>query len=155
MNQKLERLQILIIEDGDEYLKTLGQFVAGPVYHQAHNAKEAVEILKQHEIDIVYLDMRFDRIPYEELLGDHAQVTEELNGDPSRAWQHLKNNQGLYILAELCRQNFNGIPVVIAYDFSREPRRFANLKRVYPDLKWVSDGVTFEEVQNIFEQLVT
>ena len=156
LTETLERLQVLIIEDGDEYLRNLERFVTGPVYFQAHNGEEAHEILNSKEvnIDIVYLDMRFDRIPPEELLGDHAKVTEELNGDPARAWQYLKNNQGLYILAEIYEKYGNRLKVVIAYDFSRELKRFNNLKRLYPELKWVSDRVTFVEIKNIFEEFI-
>lgn len=156
LTDSLERLQVLIVEDGDEYLRNLERFVTGPVYFQAHNGEEALEILNSEEadIDIVYLDMRFDRIPPEELLGDHAKVTQELNGDPARAWQYLKNNQGLYILAEIHEKYGNMLPVVIAYDFSRELKRFNNLKRLYPELKWVSDRVTFTEIKNIFEEFI-
>ncbi len=144
---------VLIVEDGDEYLDNLSRFVPGPSYLQAHSGREALEILKIHDVDIVYLDMRFDRIPESDLLGDHAAVTREQNGDPARAWRHLMNHQGLYILAALREAGHGGRPIVLAYDFSGELRRFNHLKKTYPALEWVSDAVTPVEISGIFEKL--
>ena len=146
-----ESMTVLVIEDGDEYLDNLAQFVLGPSYLQAHTGDEALGILESSAVDIIYLDMRFDRIPHADLMGDHDQVTREHNGDPNRAWKYLANNQGLYILAALKRAGFANLPVIIAYDFSKEPRRFDNLKRQYPNLRWVSDAVSFREIQSLFD----
>ena len=146
-------MTVLVIEDGDEYLDNLSQFVLGPRYLQAHCGAEAVDILKRDAVDIVYLDMRFDRIPQSQLLGDHDAVTREHNGDPIRAWKYLMNNQGLYILAELKKAGFAHFPVIVAYDFSKEPRRFENLKKSYPNLVWVSDAVSFKEVETLFGEI--
>ena len=148
---KQETITVLVVEDGDEYLDNLSQFVFGPSYLQAHTGQEALKILDSRAVDIVYLDMRFDRIPEADLMGDHEQVTREHNGDPNRAWKYLMNNQGLYILAALKKAGFANLPVVIAYDFSKEPRRFDNLKRQYPNLQWVSDAVSFKEIQSLFD----
>jgi hypothetical protein len=144
---------VLVIEDGDEYLDNLSRFVLGPEYLQAHCGKEAVEILLKEPVDIVYLDMRFDRIPQSDLLGDHEAATREHNGDPARAWKYLMNNQGLYILAALKKAGFAHLPTVVAYDFSKEPRRFENLKKSYPNLAWVSDAVSFKEVESLFNDI--
>ena len=148
-------MTVLVIEDGDEYLENLSRFVLGPRYLQAHCGTEAVEILMNDKVDLIYLDMRFDRIPQSQLLGDHEAVTREHNGDPVRAWKFLANNQGLYILAALKKAGFAHYPVVVAYDFSKEPRRFANLKNSYPNLDWVSDAVSFKEVESLFEALIS
>jgi hypothetical protein len=64
------------------------------------------------------------------------------------------NHQGLYILAALKKEGFSNLPVILAYDFSEEPRRFENLKRQYPNLVWVSDAVSSCEIQDLFESLV-
>ncbi|MEM6731092.1 MAG: hypothetical protein AAF658_06025, partial [Myxococcota bacterium] len=57
--------RVLIIEDGNEYLETLSRYVLGPHYEQAHNLKEALEWLAHGTTEVIYLDMRFDRIPEE------------------------------------------------------------------------------------------
>jgi CheY-like chemotaxis protein len=143
-------LTILVVEDGEEYLDNLSRFVQGPTYLQAHSGAEAIDLLKREPVDLLYLDMRFDRIPREDLLGDHFQVTREQNGDPERAWKYLMNHQGLYILSALKKEGFADLPVVLAYDFSEEERRFENLKRQYPNLVWVSDAVSFTEIEDLF-----
>ena len=148
-------MTVLVIEDGDEYLENLTRFVQGPRYLQAHCGKEAVEIMLNDKVDVVYLDMRFDRIPHAELLGDHDAVTREHNGDPVRAWKYLMNNQGLYILAALKAAGFAHFPVIVAYDFSKEPRRFENLRKSYPNLVWVSDAVSFKEVELLFDDILS
>lgn len=146
-------ISILIVEDGDEYLDDLSRFVPGPRYLQAHSGAEALAILRREPIDLVYLDMRFDRIPHADLLGDHAAATREHNGDPVRAWRHLQHNQGLYVLAALREAGFGGVPVVLAYDFSREARRFEHLRRVHPGLRWVGDAARPEEIRRIFDEV--
>jgi hypothetical protein len=145
---------ILIVEDGDEYLENLSAFVPGPRYLQAHSGREALALLQAEPVDLVYLDMRFDRIPRSDLLGDHALATREQNGDPERAWRYLTNNQGLYILDALRRDGFGDLPVILAYDFSREPQRLKHLQRLYPSLTWVRDAVTPEEIRELMNRLL-
>jgi CheY-like chemotaxis protein len=145
---------VLIIEDGDEYLENLSRFVPGPTYLQAHNAAGALEILAGRPVDLVYLDMRFDRVPLADLAGDHVQTTREQNGDPVRAWRYLQNNQGLYILDALRRAGFERLPSILAYDFSREPRRYEHLLRVHPLLRWVPDAATPAQIRSLMDQLL-
>jgi len=145
---------VLIVEDGDEYLENLSRFVAGPSYVQAHSGAEAIEILASSDIDLIYLDMRFDRIPTADLLGDHAAATREHNGDPIRAWRHLQMNQGLYILDALRREGHGQLPVILAYDFSRERKRYEHLVKQHPTLRWVPDAVTPTEIRELMNQLL-
>ncbi len=142
---------ILIIEDGDEYLDNLSRFVEGPRYLQAKSGKQALEILREREVDLIYLDMRFDRIPLSDLLGDHDKAARERGGDEQAAWKHLQINQGLFILHELKKSGFEKIPVILAYDFSREERRLANLQKQYPRLRWAPDAVTAEAIRAMIE----
>jgi hypothetical protein len=146
---------VLIIEDGDEYLENLGRFVPGPAYLQAHCAAGALGILAARPVDLVYLDMRFDRVPLTDLAGDHAQATREQNGDPVRAWRYLQNNQGLYILDALRRAGHGGLPAILAYDFSGEPRRYERLLRVHPLLRWVPDTATPAQIRSLMDQLLS
>jgi CheY-like chemotaxis protein len=146
-------ISILIVEDGNEYLDNLSRFVHGFTYNQAHNGAEAVRLLNQEDVDLIYLDMRFDRIPVGDLLGDHAEVTRRHNGDPARAWRHLQDNQGLYILSYLNEQKCGHIPVVLAYDFTQEQRRFEFLSKQHPLLAWVPDAVTPDEIRDLIVRL--
>lgn len=146
---------VLIVEDGDEYLENLRRFVAGPRYVQAHHAEEALQILGQEPVDLLYLDMRFDRIDRTLLKGDHHQATEEHNGDPERAWRFLQNNQGLYVLQAVRAAGYTQLPVILAYDFSREERRWSYLCQGDPLLEWVPDAITGDEIAARMERLIT
>lgn len=145
---------VLIVEDGDEYLDSLSRFVPGPKYVQAHSGEKALEILSDRKVDLIYLDMRFDRIPNGDLMGDHVQVTRENNGDPERAWRHLQINQGLYILQALRAFGHQDMPVILAYDFSRQAKRFEHLSQIHPSLRWVPDAVTPTEIIALMERLL-
>ena len=140
---------VLIVEDGDEYLDSLSKFVQGPQYLQAKSGEQAVALLKSHKVDLIYLDMRFDRIPMSDLLGDHIKATREHNGDPLRAFRFLQNNQGLFVLEKLRKENMAHIPVILAYDFSRQIKRYEHLKRIHPSLRWVPDAVTPTEIREL------
>ena len=138
---------VLIVEDGDEYLENLTRFAPGPRYLQAHGGAEALRLLGAHEVALVYLDMRFDRIPERDLLGDRASVTRSHGGDAARALRYLARNQGLFILQALRDAGHGALPVILAYDFSSEPRRFEHLAAQHPALTWVPDAITPEEIR--------
>lgn len=138
---------VLIVEDGDEYLENLSRFVVGPRYLQAHDGHQALELLAREPVKLIYLDMRFDRIENTALLGDHAAALSEHGHDPARAWRFLQQNQGLFILDAVRNAGYGQLPVVLAYDFAREEKRFAHLKRVHPSLHWVPDGVRAPDIE--------
>lgn len=135
-------MTILIVEDGDEYLENLSRHVPEHRYLQAHDGVAALALLRTERVDLVYLDMRFDRTPAAALVGDFAQALRDCNGDERRARRQLENHQGLYILRELAEAGFGVVPVILAYDFSREAQRFARLVERYPLLQWAPDNVT-------------
>ncbi len=145
---------VLIIEDGDEYLENLTRYVEGPHYAQAHNYAEAVAYLDSHKVDVLYLDMRFDRIPEEALVGDREDALRRRHGDRSRALRHLQTHQGLYILKAIANAGFGEIPTVLAYDFRRELPRFERLKSRYPSLHWVPDTVSADEIGELLRSLM-
>jgi hypothetical protein len=144
---------ILIIEDGDEYLESLRRCVVGPRYLQAHSAEEAVVFLQRGGIDLLYIDMRFDRLDHADLVGDYNAAARE-QGDAARAWRWLEDNQGLFILDHLAERGWRETPAIIAYDFAREPRRFARLAGLYPRLAWVGDTAGAEEIRATMERLL-
>ncbi|MGD8861800.1 MAG: hypothetical protein PVI30_17450 [Myxococcales bacterium] len=141
-------LTVLIVEDGDEYLDNLSRFVPGPRYLQAHDGETALAELRRSPVDLVYLDMRFDRIDPELLLGDLQATATRFGGDVGRALKQLQNHQGLYILDALGRGGHAQLPVILAYDFTREPRRLAHLVARHPHLSWVPDAITPETIRD-------
>lgn len=145
---------VLIVEDGDEYLESMANFVPGPRYVQARSAAAALARLAAEPVDLIYLDMRFDRIPRADLVGDHAAATRARNGDPQRGWRFLQNNQGLYILDALARAGHGAIPTLISYDFSREPARWRRLAARHPALVWVSDAIGPEDIRALMLRLL-
>ncbi len=151
----MRALRVLIVEDGDEYLRTLTRFVPGPKYTQVKNGAAALDALRGGDVDIVYLDMRFDRVPLGDLLGDHDDATRRHNGDPAKGWRHIQNHQGLYVLDHLVANDFSHVPVILAYDFSREARRLEFLRRRVPKLYWVGDAVTPEEVMEVMAEAMS
>ena len=145
---------VLIVEDGNEYYENLTRFVGGPRYLQAHGAGPALEALSRESIGLVYLDMRFDRLPREALVGDVERAIRE-QGGAERAWRHLANHQGLYILQALREHGYAELPVILAYDFSREPERFEHLSRRHPSLTWVPDAISPDEIRARIERLLS
>lgn len=147
---------ILIVEDGDEYRDTLTRFVPGPRYQQVRSAAAAIDALRAGAVSLVYLDMRFDRVPRDTLCGDAAQVAAaRFGGDTERAWRHLQDQQGLYVLRALDDAGFGHLPVILSYDFTHEPGRYAALRRRYPNLRWVGDAVTAAEVRALIDELAS
>lgn len=141
MTDALQAVPVLIVEDGDEYLDNLARLVPGPRYLQAHDGAEALLLLAREPVQLVYLDMRFDRIDPARLLGDRAQALRNANGDQRRAERQLALNQGLYVLDAIRRAGYRDVPALLAYDFSSELARFARLSATQGPVQWVPDAV--------------
>lgn len=132
-------IKVLVVEDGDEYITNLTTFVSeGVRYRQAKSGGRACEMLGEELPDLVFLDMRFDRTPVEELLGDMVQLTGRFNGDIGRARRFQQDNQGLFILRALRDVGFRG-PVILSYDFGAEEKRFRALSAKDPALLYCPD----------------
>ena len=132
-------LDVLVVEDGDEYLTNLSTFVAeGFGYRQAHSGIDACRMVREHAPDLVYLDMRFDRTPEGELLGNMVELVARFNGDVARARRFQQDNQGLFVLRALRETGFTG-PVILSYDFGPEERRFRSLSARDPALFYCPD----------------
>jgi CheY-like chemotaxis protein len=132
-------IKVLVVEDGDEYITNLTTFVAeGVSYRQAKSGGQACEMLTAELPDLVFLDMRFDRTPVEELLGDMVQLTGRFNGDIGRARRFQQDNQGLFILRALRDAGFRR-PVILSYDFGVEEKRFRALSSKDPGLYYCPD----------------
>lgn len=149
-----EPIRVLVVEDGDEYLTNLTTFVSqGIIYRQARSGGEAKVMIAEQTPDVVYLDMRFDRTPVEELLGDFVSLTSRFNGDIARARSFQQDNQGLFILRELRNAGYVG-PVILSYDFSVEERRFRTLSRRDPGLYYCSDYADAGQIRATIQRAV-
>lgn len=132
-------IDVLVVEDGDEYLTNLSTFVAdGFAYRQAKSGDEACRMMGERRPDLVYLDMRFDRTPEDQLLGNMVELTARFNGDMTRARRFQQDNQGLFVLRALRDVGYAG-PVILSYDFGAEERRFAALSAKDPALRYCPD----------------
>jgi CheY-like chemotaxis protein len=132
-------IDVLVVEDGDEYLTNLSTFVAdGFGYRQARSGFDACRMVREQAPDLVYLDMRFDRTPEGELLGNMVELVARFNGDVARARRFQQDNQGLFVLRALRETGFAG-PVILSYDFGPEERRFRSLSARDPALHYCPD----------------
>ncbi len=146
--------KILIIEDGHEYLELLERFVVGFEYIQVHSGAEALESLSSTSIDLIYLDMCFDRTPRGDLLGDHEAMAARHGGDDERGWRFLERNQGLFILDALKSAGHAHIPILLSHDFSTQPARWAHLSAQHPNLRWLPDTMGPKEILSTIQSSI-
>jgi len=146
--------RVLIIEDGLEYSETLGRFLGERfAFERAGSGPEALERLgAAPAVDVVFLDMRFDRTPEDQLLGDLDQLLDRFNGDPVQARRFREDHQGTYVLAAL-RQAGHGTPVLVSYDFDGEPKRWARLSGRFGPADYVPDNAGPDELAAKLEAL--
>ena len=131
-------MRFLVVEDGYEWSDFLGRFATGVTWVRAGNGAEALAALQGQPFLGAFLDLRFDRVPDDALLGDWAAVVDRYAGDPDQARRHLADQQGLYVLAALREAGFSA-PVMLARDFSDEPRRWGHLSARYAPLEGLPD----------------
>jgi CheY-like chemotaxis protein len=128
--------RILVVEDGREYIDFFRLFLARDYeYLEARSGGTALERLAEARVDLVVMDMRFERCPAPDLLGDVAEVAASyFGGDLGRAARYVEDNQGALIVAELRRRGHDQ-PVLFVSDMPE--RRLANLKRLYGHVRAV------------------
>ncbi len=124
---------LLILEDGDEYLRFFSRHLAAFTYLQAHDHAEALEHLAASgdAVDAFILDLRFDRIPRERLIGDVEEIAEEHFGDPNEleaAWRYIIDHQGFLILRALREEGW-AQPALLITELPERQRE--NLRRLY------------------------
>ena len=140
--------RVLVIEDGTEYVDAYQRFLAGGelAFERAGSGVQALARLADGSpVDAIVLDMRFDRAPEGELLGDIDEVAERFNGDLVQARQFVEDHQGTYILAAI-RAAGCVTPVLLSYDFTTEPRRWERLAARYAPVAFVADEAGPAEV---------
>jgi CheY-like chemotaxis protein len=121
---------LLIVEDGTEYLEFFRLFLKDEhQYLHAQAGEAALRLLADEAVDLVVLDMRFDRSDASELLGDVTVVAGEyFGGDANRAQRYIEENQGTLILADL-RKAGHALPVLFVADMPA--RKVENLRKLY------------------------
>ena len=135
-------MRVLVIEDGTEYIENLTRFLSeGFEWVWAGSGPQGLDLLSTQEFDAVFLDMRFDRAPEGELLGDLAEVADRFNGDPVQARRFLEDHQGNFVLVAL-REAGHTIPVLLSYDFDLEPRRWERLNSRYGPVDFLPDNAS-------------
>lgn len=146
-------MRVLVIEDGFEYSETLQRFLGDAFeWERAGSGPQAFQQLQGEEPDVIFLDMRFDRSPQDEMLGDLEEVADRFNGDPVQARRFLEDHQGNYILAAL-RDRGCTIPVLWSYDFDSEPRRWSRLQQRYAPVDYLPDNASPTEIQTRLRRL--
>ncbi len=121
--------QLLIIEDGDEYLRFFSRYLKDHQYNQAHSLEACLNELDTSIPDGFVLDLRFDRVPREDLIGDVEDMAGNLfGGDLEAAWRYVVDNQGYLILQELRERGFNQPALLVA---ELPQRRQDNLRKLY------------------------
>lgn len=125
--------QLLIIEDGDEYLRFFSRHLNHYEYLQARSLEECLALLGnlKRPPRAFVLDIRFDRIPREQLIGDVPTIAAQMFGgdsDLEAAWRYVIDNQGYLILRKL-REAGHQQPALMINDLPARQR--ANLTRLY------------------------
>ena len=127
------RPALLVIEDGTEYVEFARLFL-GAAFDvlAARSARDALALLADPGADALLVDLRFDRAPREDLVGDVDETAARLfGGDRPRALRHVQDQQGALVLGALRSAGF-AQRAVFVHDFP--PRRLANLRTLYGDV---------------------
>lgn len=129
MSPQVRAGRLLVIEDGAEYAEFARLFLPEYDLLRARSCAEALAVLAEVGADALLIDLRFDRVPREILVGDLAQTAARLfGGDRERAARYLEEQQGTLILSELRSKGYRQ-PALFVHDFG--PRRLANLRKLY------------------------
>ncbi len=152
----MDKRTLLIIEDGDEYLRFFSRHLNQYTYLQAHSHLECVEILEHRRLPVegIVLDIRFDRVPRAHLIGNVEEIAERMFGDISEqeaAWQYVIDNQGYLILRDLRDSGFEQPALLIA---DLPPRQRTNLGRIYGEVG-VVDSFDRSAIQRELSRLLT
>ena len=134
-------MRVLVVEDGHEYTDTLERFAGDAAqWIRAGSGEQAAKCLRETPYDAIFLDMRFDRVDDDDLVGDLAGATIRF-GDRTRAAHYLQENQGVIILQWLRSQSVT-TPVLLSYNFDEEPRRWSRLADALGPVAYVPDSAS-------------
>ena len=146
-------MNILVVEDGFEYSELMGRFLGSRFsFQRVGDGYAALEILASQTWNVVLLDLCFDRISTDRLLGDVAELADQFNGRLDQCKRYVERNQGIFILAAMREKGFE-TAVLISHDFSRESARWERLKTRYGPIQFVSDNAGPEEISEMLMDL--
>ncbi len=122
--------RLMVIEDGSEYLEFAERFLGEAfAIRGARSARDALAALAAEPADGFLLDLRFERSPSTDLVGDVDALAERrFGGSRDRASAYVREQQGALVLAAL-RDAGHGAPAVFVHDFPAQ--RLANLRKLY------------------------
>lgn len=130
-------LNVLIVEDGHEYIETMSRYLSEEVsFVRAGDGVQALTLLDEGAWDVVFMDMRFDRS--ERLLGEDDQLRQRFGSDAGRVRRFLERHQGTYI-ANAIREAGHSVPILFSYDFDGEPARWTHLSARLAPAAYVND----------------
>lgn len=120
----------VIVEDGTEYRDFFDLFLQKDhTYLHSQAGLHAIDMLDRNDVDFVVLDMRFERSPAEDLIGDVEDMASQyFGGDLARAHRFVEENQGTLILSEMRKRGYSQ-PVLFVSDMAK--RRLHNLRDLY------------------------
>ena len=130
------KLRLLFVEDGDEELEKLRKVLKGSFSfcHVSTGRSASLHIIRDPEIDLVFITMEFESIPEEELLGTEEIIFEKFGNDDDKAIRFLRGNQGAFILHHLRKKVKEPLPVLFSHDFSSELSRWDTLTSRYDNV---------------------
>ena len=132
-------MRVMVVEDGHEYSEAFNRFVPEVEWVRVDSGAQAAVAAEKEAFDAIFMDMCFDRVPIEALLGDWEVTTDQFNGDRARARAHLQDHQGLFIIDALRRADIR-LPIVVSWDFSAEPKRWERMTSRYRPIDFVRDA---------------
>jgi len=145
-------LNILIIEDGFEYFELMQRFLGDRYdFIRAEHFDAANSILMRSKMDVVYLDLNFERLQGTHLVGDLERLQARFNGDAVKSQQFVARNQGLFILDAIRREG-HGLPVLMSHDFSREKERWSRIAKRHNPVAYVADNAGPNEIAAMFNK---
>ncbi|MFT7518202.1 MAG: CheY-like chemotaxis protein [Kiritimatiellia bacterium] len=139
-------MNVLVCEDGFEYIETLQRFLPELVWTRAGGGPAALQALTEGSFDALFLDMRFDRVPDEQLLGDLVAAADRFNGDSVQARHFLQDHQGTFVLAAVREAGWT-LPVLMSYDFTDEPRRWSRLSTRFNPIDFLPDNAVPTDIR--------
>lgn len=144
--------QLLIIEDGDEYLRFFSRYLTAYDYTQARTLSACLAALDSEPPPHgIVLDLRFDRVPRQDLTGDTSEIAAAMfGGEMDAAWRYVIDNQGFLLLREI-RDAGHDQPALIISDLPE--RRRTNLGRLYGNVA-VVQSFDRDAIQTALEALL-
>ncbi len=159
---------VLVVEDEKmirQGIKTMIQRSGVPVevIMECNNGEAALEILREHKIDVMFTDIRMPKMDGIELVQkmqslEHKPLTVAVSGydDFSYAVEMMRHGVREYILKPVERQKIQAVLVKLEQEIADNRRNDSTSKKIgYQQLKYLmlNNRITEEELQTLEEQV--